>query len=212
MSSTASFLRPALAFGAAILMAACSANYVTVPPRMDLKPYGRVALVTFTADDPSSPLSARASERFVERMLESQYGIEIIELDARAPELGGLDPATHPAELAKALGKRRAEIPAVFVGHLGLSDVQPSGGLAGVGDFQMRASVSASLRVQLLSTGTGGTLWRGSAQGERTVGSMEMSGGRPSVSLRDVDEVWDEVLNDLVWQATWDFRPTRAKQ
>ena len=213
MPRQSSILRPAaLALGMAMLVAGCSSSYVTVPPRMDLQPYGRVALVTFTADDPSSPLQARATERFVERMLENQYGVEILELDGRAPELGGLDPRTDPAGLARALGAKRKEFPAVFVGHIALSEVEPSGGIAGVGDFRLRASVSADLRVQLVSTSTGGTLWRGSGRAERTVGSMDMSGGRPTVAVRDVDEVWDEVVNEMVWQATWDFRPTRVKQ
>jgi len=112
--------------------------------------------------------------------------------------------------LAQALGQAK-DIPAVFVGELKVSGVKPHARL-GVSDVNLRASVSAELRVRLLSTRVGGTLWRSSSMASGTVGRVALAGGLPSVAIRDTDEAYGEVVRSLVANVTADLRPTWVKQ
>src|SRR5207253_8265366 len=53
---------------------------VLVPPRLDLQPYGRLGLVTFTVENAKGSLHEFATARFSEDMLSAQPGIEVLEL------------------------------------------------------------------------------------------------------------------------------------
>jgi hypothetical protein len=202
--------RYALAVCGTLALSACASKYAQVPPRLDLHPYGRIALVTFAADNESKAMSALATQRFAEALLASQPGVEILELTSSDSVLKALPPGTDPVVLAQALGEAK-EIPAVFVGELKVSGVKPRARLA-VGEVNLRASVSAELRVRLLSTRAGGTLWRSSAAASGTVGRVALAGGLPSVAIRDTDEAYGEIVRSLVADVTADLRPTRVKQ
>jgi hypothetical protein len=76
----------------------------------------------------------------------------------------------------------------------------------------MKASVSAELTVQLISTSTGGTLWRSSSAANGTVGRLAVSGALPSVAMRDPNEAYGEMVGELVRGVTRDLRPTWVKQ
>jgi hypothetical protein len=76
----------------------------------------------------------------------------------------------------------------------------------------VRATVSAQLSVQLLSTTTGGTVWRSSATADGTVGQLAVSDKLPSIAMRDPNDAYGEVVGELVTGVTRDFRPTRVKQ
>jgi hypothetical protein len=177
---------------------------------LDLRPYGRIALVTFASDKESQAMSVLATQRFAEALLASQPGVEILELSSSDSVLKTLPPGTDPVVVAQALGQAR-DIPAVFVGELKVSGVKPRARL-GVSDVNLRASVSAELRVRLLSTRAGGTLWRSSSAASGTVGRVALAGGLPSVAIRDTDEAYGEVVRSLVADVTADLRPTWVKQ
>ena len=59
---------------------ACAAKRVLVPARMDLHPYGKLGLVTFSVENAKGSLHQFATERFAENVLAAQPGIEILEL------------------------------------------------------------------------------------------------------------------------------------
>jgi hypothetical protein len=202
--------RYALAVCGTLALSACASKYAQVPPRLDLQPYGRVALVTFAADNESQAMSGLATQRFAEALLASQRGVELLELTSSDSVLKALPAGTDPVVLAQALGRAK-DIPAVFVGELKVSGVKPRARL-GLSDVNLRASVSAELRVRLLSTRGGGTLWRSSSTASGTVGRVALAGGLPSVVVRDTDEAYGEVVRTLVADVTADLRPTWVKQ
>lgn len=193
-----------------LALSACASKYAQVSPRLDLQRYGRVALVTFVADDENRPMAALATQRFAEGLLAGQPGIEVLEITETDSVLQSLPRGTDPVVLAQALGQAR-DIPAVFVGELKVSGLKPRARL-GVGDVSLRASVSAELTVRLLSTRAGGTLWRSSSVASGTVGRVALAGGLPSVALRDAEEAYDEIVRSLVADVTRDLRPTWVKQ
>jgi hypothetical protein len=202
--------RYALAVCGTLALSACASKYAQVPPRLDLQPYGRVALVAFAADNESQAMSGLATQRFAEALLASQPGVELHELTSSDSVLKAFPAGTDPVVLAQALGRAK-DIPAVFVGELKVSGVKPRARL-GINDVNLRASVSAELRVRLLSTRVGGTLWRSSSTASGTVGRVALAGGLPSVAIRETDEAYGEVVRSLVADVTADLRPTWVKQ
>jgi len=204
-------MQSALALCAALALSACASRYAQVPPRLSLEPYGRVALVTFSAEQANNSLTTLATQRFAEALLRSQSGIELMELGAADSSLRTLPAGADPAAVAQALGREK-EVPAVFLGHLKLSNVKPSARLSGSGNVNVRASVVAELSVQLLSTRTGGTLWRSSATANRTVGRVSIGDRLPSVAVQDPDDAYGQMVGELVTGVTRDLRPTWVRQ
>ena len=146
-----------------LALSACGAHYAQVPARLNLEPYGRVALVTFSTEQPDKQQwSTMATQRFAEALLASQSHIELIEVPVSDSTARALAQADDPSELLAAIGRER-RVPAVFLGRLSVSGVKPNGGLINAArGLKVQAEVSAQLSVRLLSTGTGGTMWRSS--------------------------------------------------
>jgi hypothetical protein len=200
----------ALALCASLLLSACASKYSQVPARLDLAPYGRIALVTFSAEQPNDGISALATQRFAEALLATQSGVELLELGSADSALMTLPPNADGAAIAQALGKHK-NVPAVFVGTLKLSKVKPRGHIDASG-VNVRAGVSAELTVRLLSTSTGGTVWRSSSVANGTVGRLNISDRLPSIALRDKEEAYGDVVRQLIVDVTRDLRPTWVKQ
>ena len=141
------------------LAAACGGGtrQVLEPPRLDLKPYGRVGLVLFTVEKAKGSLNDLATQRFSEDILAAQPGIEVLELGAADSVRQRVGETEYGPATAQALAGRK--IPVVFFGRLKISDVKASGGLAGLTMPHVEATISAELTVGLYSTETGGTLW-----------------------------------------------------
>ena len=200
----------ALALCAAVALSACASKYARVPARLDLAPYGRIVLVTFSADQANSGLSTMATQRFAEALLASQSGIELLELGAADSSLRRLAERGDGTALVQALGRDK-DVPAVFMGQLKMSGVKPRGHLD-VSGMKVKASVSAELTVRLLSTRTGGTVWRSSSVANGTVGHVAITDRLPSVAMRDKEEAYSEMVSQLVADVTHDLRPTWIKQ
>jgi hypothetical protein len=200
----------ALALCASVLLSACASKYSQVPARLDLAPYGRIALITFSADQPNDGMSTLATQRFAEALLASQTGVELLELGSADSALRTLPPNADGAAIAQVLGRQK-NVPAVFVGTLKLSKLKPKGHIDGSG-VNVRAGVSAELTVRLLSTSTGGTVWRSSSVASGTVGQLSISDRLPSLALRDKEEAYGEVVRQLIVDVTRDLRPSWIKQ
>jgi hypothetical protein len=203
-------LQYALALCGSLLLPACASKYSQVPARLDLVPYGRVALISFVADQPNDGISSLATQRFAEALLSSQSGVELLELSTADSALRTLPVNADAAAIAQALGKQKG-VPAVFVGALKVSNVKPKGHLSTSG-FNVRAGVSAELTVRLLSTSTGGTVWRSSALANGTVGRIDISDRLPSIAVRDKEEAYGELVQQLIAEVTRDLRPTWIKK
>jgi len=201
----------ALAIALAVFDCASSRVVVQVPPRLDLVPYGRVGLVMFTVERATGALPELATQRFEEQILAAQRGFEVLELGSADSVLQQTGAAELGPAAAESLGVRRG-IPAVFFGHLKISNVQPSGGVLGLALAHMDATISAELSVQLVSTKSGGTVWRSSATAREKVAEVSLAGGVPSFSARDPNVAYGQLVNHLVYAVTRDFRPTLQRQ
>ena len=193
------------AFLLALLVCGCSSHRVLVPPRLDLRQYGRLGLITFSAENAKGSLPQYATERFSEEILAAQPGIEVLELgsvDSLLERMGEKEPGIATAQ---ELGRQR-DVGAVFAGRLKVSNPNASGGLAGLLTPHLEATVRVDLTVRLLSTKSGGTLWRSSAWATEKVGQVALVDGQLEFSARDPKGAYGRLVNrliDLVTQDLW---------
>ena len=199
-----------LAFGLALLVG-CSSKRVLMPPRMDLTEYYRVGLVTFTIENAKGSLPELATERFLADVLDGQPGIEVIELGDAEEVLAEIGESELNASAAQRIGDAHG-IPAVFFGHLKVSDVKPRGQLAGLTVPHIEANVTVEMRVRLLTTEAGGTVWSNTARATETVGQVGFDGRMPYFSAEDPNEAYGRLVDYLVHEVSADFRPYWVKQ
>ena len=180
---------------------------VDVPPVLDLRSYGRVGLARFTVEKAKGQLDEIATERFSEAVLSAQPGVEVLELGSADSIQRRVGESSQGAATAQAIGTSRG-IPAVFVGHMKVSNVTPSGGLHGLTLPHLEANVSVELTVALLSTESGGTIWRSSGTMTEKVGGLALVDGEPYFSAKDPNKAYANMIDNLVDYVTRDLRST----
>ena len=200
----------ALALGFALL-SGCSSKRVLMPPRVDLTEHYRVGLVTFTIENAKGSLHEVATERFLADVLYGQQGIEVLELGEAAELLAEIGESELNARAAQRIGDAY-DVPVVFFGNMKVSDVKPRGQLSGFQLPHLEANVTVDLRVRLLSTESGGTLWSNSARATETVGQVGFDGSTPYFSAEDPNEAYGRLAEYLVHEVSEDFRPYWVKQ
>jgi hypothetical protein len=190
---------------------ACAAKRVLVPARIDLHPYGRIGLVTFSVENAKGNLHQFATERFAENVLSAQPGIEILELgniDTLMDRVGEREvgPLT-----AQELGRQRG-VAAVFAGHLKVTNPAASGGIAGLLTPHLEATVRTDLTVRLLSATSGGTVWRSSAWATQRIGGVSIVGGQINFGARDPKTAYGPMVSTIVNIVTQDLWSSWQKQ
>jgi hypothetical protein len=193
----------------ATLIVSCGGKrvLVTTPARIDLRPYGRLGLVTFTVENAKGNLHEFATTRFAENLLAAQPGIEVLELGNMDTLMQRLGERELGIATAQELGKRYG-VGAVFAGHLKITNPQASGGIAGLVTPHLEATVRTDLAVRLLSAQSGGTVWRSSAWATQKVGGVSIVGGQLNFGARDPKTAYGPMVNTIVNIATEDLRPT----
>ena len=190
------------------LVACGGGTTVMVPPRLDLVPYERVALVTFTVDNAKGTLHEFATQRFVEEMLTAQT-VEVLELGDMIWLLDETGRTRYGPAEARFIGEDHG-VPLVFVGHLVVSNVKPSASISGIP--RVGADVDLSISVRLLSTESGATVWSRSAEGTAMVGEIAFDGGIPSFGGRDPKDAYGDLVDPLIYEITRDMRPTYERR
>ena len=118
-----------------ILAAFGCGRKVMVPPRLDLAPHRPVGLVTFTIENAKGALNVVATERFGADVFAGQSDVELLELGELDDALARIGMDRMDPEAASAIGEA-FDVPAVFVGHLIVSDAKPRASLARVPQHQ----------------------------------------------------------------------------
>lgn len=174
---------------------------VLLPPTLNLVPHRNIGLFVFSVENAKGSLHEFATHRFEEYVLAAQSGIEMREFSS--------------ADSSKVFAAAAADTngcPVAFFGHLKISNVRPRGGLtAGLAPV-LRASVTVELSVWLVNTRTGGVMWRRSSASTEEVGGLSFIGGTPSFSARDPNDAYGHLINQLVYNVTYDVRSTWVDQ
>jgi len=173
---------------------------VLLPPTLNLVPHKNVGLFVFSVENAKGTLHEFATRRFEEYVLAAQSGIEMREFTSA-------DSGRVFSPAADVNG-----VPVAFFGHLKISNVKPSGGLtAGLAPV-MQATVTVELSVWLVNTRTGGVMWRRSSQSTEKVGGLSFIGGTPAFSAKDPNDAYGRLINQLVYNVTYDVRSTWVDQ
>jgi len=173
---------------------------VLLPPTLNLVPYHNVGLFEFSVENAKGSLHQFATQRFEEYVLAAQTGIEMREFTST-------DSSRVFSTAADSNG-----CPVAFFGHLKISNVKPRGGLTAALSPVLRASVTVELSVWLMNTRTGGVMWRRSSASTEEIGGLSFIGTTPSFSARDPNDAYGHLINQLVYNVTYDVRSTWVDQ
>lgn len=190
---------------------ACASKRVLVPARMDLHPYGKIGLVTFTVENAKGNLHQFATERFAENVLAAQPGLEILELGNIDTLLARVGERELGILTAQELGRQHG-VAAVFAGHLKITNPNVAGGIAGILTPRLEATIRTDLTVRLLSAQSGGTVWRSSAWATEKVGGVSIVGGQLVFGAKDPKTAYGPMVNTIVNIVTRDLWSTWQKQ
>jgi hypothetical protein len=173
---------------------------VLLPPTLNLAPHKNIGLFVFSVENAKGNLHEFATQRFEEYVLAAQSGIEMREFTTA-------DSARVFKNAADSNG-----CPVAFFGHLKISNVKPKGGLSSTLSPSMQATVTVELSVWLVNTRTGGVMWRRSSSETESVGGFSLVGGVASFSAKDPNDAYGRLINQLVYNVTYDVRSTWVDQ
>lgn len=172
---------------------------VLLPPTLNLVPHRNIGLFVFSVENAKGNLHEFATRRFEEYVLAAQSGIEMREFTS--------------ADSARVFSSSDSNgVPVAFFGHLKISNVKPSGSLTAGLTPVMQATVTVDLSVWLVNTRSGGVMWRRSSSSTEKVGGISFIGGTPSFSARDPNDAYGRLINQLVYDVTYDVRSTWVDQ
>jgi hypothetical protein len=195
-----------------IILAGACAKYAIVPPAVNLLDYADVGLVTFKVENATGDLDEVGTQFFLEQVQRTQR-VPIAELGGPTEVLERTGGSAFGLDTAKALGAEFG-VRSFFVGEIKISKVKPQVDIIDLINkgVAARTKFDIAVSVRLISTESGATIWTESVTREGTVGFFSMSAGRvPFFSLRDKNNAVNDLLREIMFQLTWDFRPTRRR-
>ncbi len=180
---------------------------VEVPPKIDLKEYGRVGIISLNSNAEGN-LDEFITQKFLEAITEDQE-VSIIELGDEDSVLGSVQRERMGPETVQAIGKKY-NVGAVIHGNLRISNVKPKLKVSSlVKSIGVKAEVDAFMTTKLLEAEYGATVWTGSAQDKKTVAHITMfPGHRAFFDARDPEEAYGDLVESLIRKITADFRVT----
>lgn len=193
-------------------VAGCSAKYTIVPPAVDLTGFGSVGLVAFKVENAKGELDSMASQYFLQEITAAQR-VPVIELGRPDELLAGIGKPSFGRDAALAIGQAHG-VDAYFLGEVKISKVKPQVDLLAPLSKALfvRAKFDISVTARLVSTANGATIWTRSILREGTVGALSMGAdGIPTFGLKDKNEAMNDLMRQMMFQLTWDFRPSRRR-
>ena len=179
---------------------------VAVPPRVDLRPYPSVGLVTFTSNA-KGELDRLSTQKFLQAVQDAQPGTRVVELGSEQQVLASVDArAWNPASLRAV--KEMHGVDVIVMGRLDVTKSKPDFSVSSMMQrMSVRQDVNASLNTKLLETGSGATMWSDAAELTTNVAHASFNArGEGLFGASDADEAYGEMLDALVWNVTDDFR------
>ena len=193
-------------------VAGCASKYTIVPPAVDLTGYESVGLVTFKVENAKGDLDSMASQYFLREITAAQR-VPVVELGPLGAVLSDVGKSTFDREAALAVGEKQG-VEALFLGEVKISKVKPQVDLLAPLSKALfvRAKFDIAITARLVLAKNGATLWTESIVREGTVGAVGMGGdGVPTFAVQNKNEAMDNLLREMMYQLTWDFRPSRRR-
>lgn len=179
---------------------------VAIPPRVDLRAYPTVGLVTF-ASNAKGDLDRMSTQKFLRAVQIAQPGARVIELGPEAAVLASVQRPAWDAAALRAM-KERHGVDVVVVGRLHVEQAKPDVRLSTVlKKLSVRSDVNAALSARLFETGSGATMWTDASQVTSNVASASFdSRGNGHFGASDAEAAYGEMVDELVWDVTDAFR------
>lgn len=182
------------------------------PPKIDLMPLERIGLITFSVENAEGRLDSLATQRFLQDITRFQ-NVQIIELGRLDGVLRRIDKGMIDVDAAKAIGKEFG-ISSFFIGTIRVSDVKPKVSLSAlVRHMRVQAVFNIDMTARLITTDTGATRWTDSSIRKGSLAFLSMGQeGIPYFDIRDQNEAYTRLIEDIVRDVTRDFRPRPSRR
>ena len=194
-------------------VAGCAGSkYTIVPPAVDLTGYETVGLVTFKVENAKGDLDSLATQLFLQEVTAAQR-VPIVELGPAGEVLAGIGKTAFNRDAALAIGEKHG-VEAFFLGEIKISKVKPQVDLLAPLSKALfvRAKFDIAVTARLVSATNGATIWTQSSVREGTVGALGMGAdGVPTFGMQDKNEAMNNLLREMMFQMTWEFRPSRRR-
>jgi PBP1b-binding outer membrane lipoprotein LpoB len=195
---------------APFLFAGCSSTKtvrVAVPPRVDLRPYPIVGLVSFSSNA-NGDLERMSTQKFLQAVQCAQPGTRVVELGSEKQVLASVGASSFDAATIKKI-KEKHGVDALALGRLDMSKAKPSVNLSSSiwKTVNARADVNVALSARLLETSSGATMWTDSSQLTTTIAHANFNDhGEGSFGARDPEATYGAMIDNMVFTITDGFR------
>ncbi len=196
-----------------ILLIGCSRTMlVSVPPAVNLEPYGTIGLISFSIENAEGQLHEMATQRFLQVITQSQRGTQLLELGTLDEVLDQVNRPSLDQEAVKAIGEY-FNVKGIFIGKISVSDVKPQVSIGAlVKSMGISASFTISMTSRLYSTASGATAWTDSVRWKDSLANLSLGEDTlPSFNVRDQNETYQNLIEQMIYELTQDFRPTQRR-
>ena len=200
-----------IALAAVLLVATgCSSGShtvrVAVPPRVDLKQYPMVGLVSFSSNA-KGQLDRVSTQRFIRAIQEAQPGTRVVELGTEQQVLASVDARTWDRQALRDI-KEKHGVDVVVLGRFDVERVKPQVNVSTfVKTLSVKQDVNAELTARLVETDSGATMWSDGAKCTTTVSHAAFNTrGEGNFGATDADAAYGEMVDGLVYRVTDAFR------
>ena len=179
---------------------------VPIPPRVDLRAYPTLGLVTF-ASNATGELDRLSTQRFLQAVQNAQPGTRVVELGSESQVLASVNARSFDPAALRAI-KQTHNIDALFIGRVDVERVKPNFQLSTImKSMSVRSDVNAALSAKLLETQSGATMWTDGQQCTANVAHADFnSRGQGHFGATDPEAAYGEMVDGLVHHVTDDFR------
>jgi len=194
-----------------LLFIACG-RYAWFPPEVDIPPEQKIGLIQFSVKNAEGDLGVFATDRFLEEVIQAQRGARLLELGTLQEVLADVGAEKLDADAARKIGSQHG-VDSIFTGEIMISDVKPQVSVdAFIKNLGVRASFTIYISAKLQSTDSGVVLWTNSIERRETVAYFGLMHGEvPYFGVQDKDEANRRLIDEVIHDLTWDFRPTKRR-
>ena len=179
---------------------------VPVAPRVELRAYPIVGLVTFSSNA-QGELDRLAAEKFLQAVQAAQPGCRVIELGPEAQVLASVNRHGWDAAAMRAV-KEAHGVDALVLGRIDVKRSKPDVQLSTMlRRLSVRSDVDATLTARLVETASGATVWTNSASCTTNLAHASFNDrGQGHFGASDAEAAYGAMLDGLVDRLADDFR------
>ena len=188
------------------------APVVLGPPEVDLLPFEKIGIISFSVENARGQLDEIASQFFLEELTRYQRDIQVIELGTLEKVLAKIGKENLDQEALRKIGETFG-VRSLFFGRIVISDVKPKIDIGAlIRSMRVRASFTMAASCRLYRTKSGATAWTDSALRKGTLAYVHIGKNLvPYFDIRDQDETYKDFVRSLIHRLTRDFRPSRHR-